>query len=72
VADFVPLTERIVAVERELGRQPDALSRRITLRRAFEEAAAQERRLGYEAGMRDVLDARLAEEEQARREAGDG
>lgn len=72
MADYVPLTDRIEHLERELARQPDALSRRMTLRKAFEEACAQERRQGYHEGMRDVIDARQAEEEQARREAHDG
>jgi hypothetical protein len=72
MADYVPLTDRIDHLERELARQPNALSRRMTLRRAFEEAGAQERRLGYQEGMRDVLDARQAEQEQAQREADGG
>jgi len=65
---YVPLTDRIEHLERELARQPSALDRRITLRRAFEEAGAQERRAAYHEGMRDALDARQAEEEQVRRD----
>jgi hypothetical protein len=72
MADYVPLTDRIDHLERELARQPNALSRRMTLRTAFEEAMRQERRIGYQEGMRDALDAAAAEREQAQREAGDG
>jgi len=68
VADYIPLTDRIDHLERELARQSDALSRRMTLRKAFEEAGAQERQVGYQDGLRDALDARQAEEEQARRD----
>lgn len=64
---------RIYDLERELDKPgTDFLSRRLMLRKAFEEVRAEALREGHLEGMRDARDADAAEREAPKATAKDG